>query len=81
MTGLVLDLVQGQPLAAKPTSQHLLRCKWAPGTSFSVPIALHIASSLASALVHLHEKVGDAAAWHHCWESCVRLLHCGAICQ
>jgi hypothetical protein len=25
--GLVLDLVKGVPLALKPTSQHLLRCK------------------------------------------------------
>ena len=24
---LVMDLVRGQPMAAKPTSQHLLRCK------------------------------------------------------
>jgi hypothetical protein len=25
--GLVQDLVAGKPLAAKPTSEHLLRCK------------------------------------------------------
>jgi hypothetical protein len=27
ITGLVMELVQGQPLADRPTSQHLLRCK------------------------------------------------------
>jgi hypothetical protein len=64
MVGLVLDLVQGSPLAAKPTSQHLLRCKWAPGTRFTVKEALGISTSLASALEHLHERVGlGAGGW------------------
>jgi hypothetical protein len=27
VVGLVLELVHGTPLAAKPTSEHLLRCK------------------------------------------------------
>lgn len=54
--GLLLDLVDGAPLAAKPTSAHLLRCKWVPGTSFSPAEALAVAGDVAGALAHLHSR-------------------------
>lgn len=51
---LVVDRVFGRPLAAKPTHDSLLRCRWAPGTSFSAGRALTILLGVARALEHLH---------------------------
>mmetsp|Transcript_12813 Transcript_12813/g.34948 ORF Transcript_12813/g.34948 Transcript_12813/m.34948 type:complete len:601 (+) Transcript_12813:51-1853(+) len=51
---LVMDIVSGQPMAAKPTSKHLLRCRWAEGDRFEASLLLQIAKDLASALGYLH---------------------------
>ncbi|GFH08814.1 protein kinase domain-containing protein, partial [Haematococcus lacustris] len=69
---LLMDLVPGQPLAAKPTSQHLLRCnhvitmvpgvmvvlalRWRPDTQFSLQQVLAIGTALSSALAYLHAR-------------------------
>jgi hypothetical protein len=33
---LVMELVQGQPMAEKPNFESLLRCRWQPGRQFTV---------------------------------------------
>ncbi|GFH12599.1 protein kinase domain-containing protein, partial [Haematococcus lacustris] len=67
---LLMDLVPGQPLAAKPTSQHLLRCKWRPDTQFSLQQAVAIGTALSSALAYLHARCichGDVYAHNVLW--------------
>ncbi|KAF6263001.1 hypothetical protein COO60DRAFT_1698969 [Scenedesmus sp. NREL 46B-D3] len=54
IVGLVLELVHGKPLADRPTSRHLLRCKWGGDVSFSLPAALSICHGVAGALAYLH---------------------------
>ena len=54
IVGMVLELVQGAPLAGRPTSQHLLRCKWEPDRVFDGPTALQLCHGVASALAYLH---------------------------
>ncbi|KAL6779674.1 hypothetical protein ACKKBG_A13250 [Auxenochlorella protothecoides x Auxenochlorella symbiontica] len=54
--GLVLELVEGQPLAAKPDHKSLLRCTWAPGTRYTLAVLLRIAHSVAVALAYLHAR-------------------------
>ncbi|GBF96205.1 hypothetical protein Rsub_08750 [Raphidocelis subcapitata] len=54
--GMVLELIAGKPLAAKPTSEHLLRCKWAPDVSFPLPEALTICLGIGDALAYLHAR-------------------------
>ncbi|KAI8475016.1 MAG: hypothetical protein J3K34DRAFT_517665 [Monoraphidium minutum] len=54
--GLVQQLVRGKPLAAKPTSEHLLRCKWPADAAFSLAAALAVCRGLAGALAYLHAR-------------------------
>ena len=51
---LVVDRVFGHPLAAKPTHDSLLRCRWAPGTIMPPRTGLLAALGVARALSHLH---------------------------
>eukprot|EP00198_Chlamydomonas_reinhardtii_P007110 XP_001696446.1 predicted protein [Chlamydomonas reinhardtii] len=44
----------GSPLAAKPTSQHLLRCKWGDDVRFPPRRALGLAAAVADALRYCH---------------------------
>jgi hypothetical protein len=55
-TALVLELVLGTPLAAKPTSKHLLRCKWQDGEVFQAAAVVKICGGVASALAYLHAR-------------------------
>lgn len=55
-SALILHLCLGAPLAAKPTSKHLLRCKWDESISYSVGKSVKIALGVASALSYLHDK-------------------------
>ncbi|KAG2445258.1 hypothetical protein HYH02_008726 [Chlamydomonas schloesseri] len=52
--GLVLRLESGSPLALKPTSQHLLRCKWGDDVRFPPRRALGLAAAVADALRYCH---------------------------
>ncbi|EFJ52843.1 hypothetical protein VOLCADRAFT_86211 [Volvox carteri f. nagariensis] len=52
--GLVLRLASGNPLAHKPTSKHLLRCKWGDDVRFAPHRALLLAVAVADALAYLH---------------------------
>ncbi|KAK9811574.1 hypothetical protein WJX72_006238 [[Myrmecia] bisecta] len=64
---LVLRLVQGAPMAEKPTVQSLLRCRWAPG-SLAGEFVVRAAAGVAAALEHLHAHHichGDVYA-HNC---------------
>lgn len=54
--GLVLRLDAGRPLASKPTSQHLLRCKWEPAALISCQALITICSHVCSALAYLHSR-------------------------
>ncbi|KAF8062034.1 Zadh2 [Scenedesmus sp. PABB004] len=56
VVGMVLELVHGAPLAGRPTSEHLLRCKWADGAVFSPGRALAVARGVAGALAYLHAR-------------------------
>lgn len=49
-------LPAGVPMALKPTSQHLLRCKWADDVRFEVRPALAVARAVADALRYCHGK-------------------------
>lgn len=51
---LVLRRVAGQPLAAKPNLQSLLRCRWPPDAAFSCAFVARVALCVASALQYLH---------------------------
>lgn len=55
-TGVIMDLVHGQPLAAKPNATSVLRCRWAEDQTFSSGYVLHMARQVAAALQHLHGK-------------------------
>ena len=52
---LVLDRVEGAPLAQKPNLQVLLRCRWAPGLQFRAAWIAGVAHGVASSLAYLHE--------------------------
>ncbi|GLC44711.1 hypothetical protein PLESTB_000972000 [Pleodorina starrii] len=52
--GLVLRLASGNPLAHKPTSKHLLRCKWGDDVRFAPRRALLLAVAVADALAYIH---------------------------
>ncbi|KAG2439459.1 hypothetical protein HXX76_004814 [Chlamydomonas incerta] len=52
--GLVLRLETGSPLAHKPTSAHLLRCKWGDDVRFPPRRALGLAAAVADALRYCH---------------------------
>jgi len=53
---LVLARVAGQPLAAKPNLQSLLRCRWPPGACFAPGWVARVAHCVASALAYLHSR-------------------------
>ena len=52
--GLLLDYVAGMPLAAKPTSAHLLRCKWDVGAVFERAAVACMALGVARGLEYMH---------------------------
>lgn len=52
--GIVLERVPGDPLAAKPVGDPLLRCTWARGERMAPAAALRAAHRLAGGLAHLH---------------------------
>eukprot|EP00850_Spirogloea_muscicola_P000978 SM000003S11223 [mRNA] locus=s3:1592602:1595790:+ [translate_table: standard] len=54
--GLVVELVKGRPLAAKPNFQSLLRCRWEEGVLFTTDYILRAANGVASALAYMHQK-------------------------
>ncbi|KAL4536072.1 hypothetical protein Ndes2526A_g05615 [Nannochloris sp. 'desiccata'] len=54
--GLVMEYVDGTPMAEKPNSESLLRCRWEQGVSFSLEFVLNVATGLASALEAMHSK-------------------------
>eukprot|EP00850_Spirogloea_muscicola_P010450 SM000061S19277 [mRNA] locus=s61:527711:530820:+ [translate_table: standard] len=54
--GLVVELVKGRPLAAKPNFQSLLRCRWEEGIVFTTDYVLRTANGVASALAYMHQK-------------------------
>lgn len=54
--GLVMEYVEGAPLAEKPNSQSLLRCRWAEGVTFKLPFVLNVAVGIASALEAMHAR-------------------------
>lgn len=51
---LVLKRVRGQPLAAKPNLQSLLRCRWPTNSAFSAAFVARVALCVSSALQYLH---------------------------
>ena len=54
--GLVLEFVEGAVLAAKPTSESLLRCRWPEGAALELPWVLRVATGVAAALEHMHTR-------------------------
>ena len=66
--GVVMDLITGQPLAAKPDHTSVLRCRWEGGKTYPLRVVLRMAQHLTGALTHMHEKKichGDVYA-HNC---------------
>lgn len=66
--GVIMDVVPGQPLAAKPDHTSVLRCRWADGKEYTTDFVLRVAKQVAAALEHMHEKGichGDMYA-HNC---------------
>jgi hypothetical protein len=66
--GVVMDLITGQPLAAKPDHTSVLRCRWEGEKTYPLRVVLRMAQDLTGALTHLHEKKichGDVYA-HNC---------------
>ena len=61
-------MAPGEPLAFKPTSQHLLRCKWADHVRFTPRHGLAVVVAVADALGYCHSVGvchGDVYA-HNC---------------
>jgi len=54
--GIIMEYVDGTPMAEKPNSESLLRCRWEKGLSFSLEFVLNVAAGLASALEAMHSK-------------------------
>jgi serine/threonine protein kinase len=54
--GVIMDLVTGTPLAAKPNHTSVLRCRWDLHAQFPIAFVLRCARDVASALEHLHSK-------------------------
>ncbi|KAL4442982.1 hypothetical protein ABPG77_008473 [Micractinium sp. CCAP 211/92] len=54
--GLVMEFAEGAPIAEKPNLQSLLRCRWAPGQTFSLGWLLRVAIGVAGALEHMHYR-------------------------
>ena len=60
-SGVILELVEGEPLALKPNATSVLRCRWAEGFALTLQRAAYIGQQVAFALEHMHEK-GEVAA-------------------
>ncbi len=56
MHGIIMEFVDGSPLAEKPNSESLLRCRWKPGQVFSISFVLKCLSSVAGGLHHMHSR-------------------------
>lgn len=54
--GLVMDFVDAKPLAEKPNSHSLLRCRWNKDILFSLSFVFNVATGVASALEHMHAR-------------------------
>lgn len=54
--GLIMEFVDGSPLAEKPNGESLLRCRWAPGRLFSISFVLQCLSSVSGALQYMHSR-------------------------
>jgi hypothetical protein len=54
--GLIMEYVDGKPMAEKPNANSLLRCRWAPDAAFELPFVLRAAAGVASALEHMHAR-------------------------
>lgn len=52
--GVIMDLVQGGPLAEKPNATSVLRCRWAEGRTHPLRFVLSVGATVAGALQHLH---------------------------
>lgn len=52
--GVVMDLVEGAPLAEKPNATSVLRCRWEAGRNYPLRFLLSVGAKLAGALQHLH---------------------------
>ena len=54
--GLIMEYVEGSPLAEKPNFESVLRCRWATGETFSLDFVVKVASGVASALEAMHAR-------------------------
>ncbi|KAL4457710.1 hypothetical protein ABPG75_012575 [Micractinium tetrahymenae] len=54
--GLVMEFAEGAPIAEKPNLQSLLRCRLAPGQTFTLGWLLRVAVGVAGALEHMHYR-------------------------
>ena len=54
--GVIMEFVDGTPLAEKPNGESLLRCRWKPGQLFSISFVLKCLSSVAGGLHHMHSR-------------------------
>ena len=54
--GIIMEYVEGKPLAEKPNSTSLLRCRWNENDRFSIGFVLRCIACVAGALEHLHSK-------------------------
>lgn len=52
--GVIMDLVDGSPLAEKPNATSVLRCRWEEGKTYPLRFVLSVGAKLAGALQHLH---------------------------
>ena len=70
---LVLERVEGAPLAQKPNLQVLLRCRWAAELQFRAAWIAGVAHGVASSLAYLHE--------HHICHGPLLLSHTAQRCD
>ncbi len=70
---LVLERVEGAPLAQKPNLQVLLRCRWAPGLQFRAAWIAGVAHGVASSLAYLHQ--------HHICHGALQRLQTTLCCR
>ncbi len=52
--GVIMDLVEGKPLAEKPNATSVLRCRWGQGSAYPLRFLLQVGAQVAGALQHLH---------------------------
>jgi len=53
---IVLRFVAGATIADRPNSESLLRCRWAPGTSYTAAWVARVGACVASALAYMHAR-------------------------